>query len=313
MNSSQKSLTVPSHKSFHDLIPRYFQEEVLGIRSPLTVVAKKNDLRLFMRFLHERNGELVLADQWLPMDTRAFLDQLTKDGYAPATRNRALATLRAFSNWLISTGVIIMNPVKGIRDLQLEALVPRAIRDREWYRIQRAAELLSMNPEKSYAQGFRNKAVLAALNTSGLRISELLGLKIDQFVGRKLVNVLCKGGKVRTILIAKDAAEIISAYIGSYRINGSEYLFTNRFGQQLSRNGIADALHKIAAHASANLPSDEVIELSPHLLRHRHAFKARSVHGDVWAAKRLGHSSLKHLERYSMMTDEEEESLLERI
>jgi integrase len=73
---------------------------------------------------------------------------------------------------------------------------------------------------------------------------------------------------------------------------------------------LADALHRIGAHASVN---GEALELRPHLLRHRHAYKARSAHGDVFAAKRLGHSSLKHLERYSQLSDDEEQTLLERM
>jgi site-specific recombinase XerD len=155
--------------------------------------------------------------------------------------------------------------------------------------------------------------MLAALNASGLRISELLNLRLHQFVGKRFVNVLCKGGKIRTILIMQEAATLIREYVERYRTSASDYLFTNRYGDKLSRNGIAGALQRIASHANVNLSADDQIELRPHLLRHRHAYKARSAHGDVFAAKRLGHSSLKHLERYAGLSEDEEQAIIENM
>lgn len=311
--STQEMVPIGSHKDFAVVIPIYFQQEVVGIRTPATANAKRQDLKKFLFHFQAVNGRLLPTDQWLPRDTRSFLDALVTEGYAPASINRMLATLRAFSYWLVESQVIKLNPCKGIRDLQLAPLAPRAIRDREWYRLQKTADVLATTPAKRYSQGIRNRAILAALNASGLRIGELLGLKLQQLVGKKLVNVFCKGSKVRSILITQETAALLVEYVRDHRVNGSEYLFTNRYGGQLSRNGIAGAFHRIAAHASVNLPEDEQIELRPHLLRHRHAYKARSAHGDVYAAKRLGHASLKHLERYSMLTDAEEEELLERM
>jgi site-specific recombinase XerD len=203
----QKVDAVSSYKDFQTLIPVYFTEDVIGVRSQQTVLAKTHDLKLFLKYLKDRDGILIPVDQWLPMDTRVFLDDLSRQGYAPATINRVLATIRAFANWLVDHNTIRMNPVKGIKDLQLLPAAPKAIRDREWCRIQRAAEIISMNPEKKYSQGQRNKAILAALNASGLRVSELLNLKLNQFANKKFYNVLCKGGKVSPILISKEAAD----------------------------------------------------------------------------------------------------------
>ncbi|MGK5085481.1 tyrosine-type recombinase/integrase [Bdellovibrionota bacterium FG-1] len=115
------------------------------------------------------------------------------------------------------------------------------------------------------------------------------------------------------MLITTEAAELVRDYVDHHRTAGSDFLFSNRYGQHLSRNGIAEALHRLASHASVNLPAGDKIELRPHLLRHRHAYKARSVHGDVFAAKRLGHSSLRHLERYAGLSEQEERDLIERM
>lgn len=313
LKTTQEVTPIGSHKNFQTLLPLYFEQEVLGACSPATIEAKKYDLKLFVQHMHSMNGAALSVEAWLPRDTREFLNHLTKESYSPATINRVLATIRSFGNWLHENGHVVVNPTKGIRDLQLDPLAPKAIRDREWHRIQKTADLLALRPKKAYSQGERNKAILAALNASGLRISELLGLRLHQFVGKRFLNVMCKGGKIRSVLITQEAADVIRSYVEFYRVADSDFLFTNRYGQRLSRNGIADAFDKIAAHTNVNLSPNDHIELRPHLLRHRHAYKARSAHGDVFAAKRLGHSSLKHLERYSMLTEIEESELLAQL
>lgn len=146
-----------------------------------------------------------------------------------------------------------------------------------------------------------------------MRIFEVLGLKLNQIQGRKLVGVRCKNQKVRDVLIRKDAAELLHEYLRSYRTPGSDYLFTNRYGSSLSRNGVARAFTNIANIAGANQSTEERPPLRPHLLRHRHAFKAREAKDPVFAAKRLGHSSLQYIERYSALDEDQEEKILEEM
>ena len=136
--------------------------------------------------------------------------------------------------------------------------------------------------------------------------------EVGRFQGKKFLNVRCKGQKIRTVLLTKEAADTVRNCVEHHRVAGSTFLFSNRYGGSLSRNGVANAFNKIAA-CNANLFGDEKIELRPHLLRHRHCYQARAKGGDVFAAKRLGHSSLKHLERYSMLTDAEETAILEQM
>jgi integrase/recombinase XerD len=315
MKNTSEVVSVPSHKDFAAVLPRYFSEEVAGLAAN-TISAKRNDLKLFLRCFAEINGELLPVDQWLPADTRACVQYLTRDGYAAASVNRCLATLRSFAAWLREQHFIAIDPCRGVRDMELPTLAPKAIRDRSWHRLIKAADLTSMAPAKLYSQGNRNRAILAALNASGLRINELLSLKLEQFVAerRKFLQVHCKGQKVRDVLLTKEATGIIHEYVDHHRTPGAEgYLFTNRDGGRLSRNGVAYAFNRIAKQASVGLPDDEAIVLRPHLLRHRHAYQCRRAHGDVFAATRLGHASLKHLARYSVMTDAEEGQLLERM
>jgi hypothetical protein len=113
----QKMDAVSSHKDFQTLIPVYFTEDVIGVSSQQTVLAKTHDLKLFLKYLKARDGILIPVDQWLPMDTRIFLDDLSRQGYVPATINRVLATIRAFANWLVDHHIIRMNPVNDKLDV----------------------------------------------------------------------------------------------------------------------------------------------------------------------------------------------------
>ncbi len=310
-NLPQKVDKFGSDKVFPVLLARYFREEIAG-KSPLTIKAKKDDLKKFLIFYQAMNGHLR-ADEWMVRDTRLFLDELQKQSYSPATINRVLATLKSFGSWLREVDVLRVLPCKGITELHLEPLPPKAIRDIEFHRLNKSADVLVNGGSAKYSQDFRNKVMLATLDASGLRVSELLNLKSDQLQGKKLVNVRCKGGHVRDVLIRQDVAEMIREYVEQQRVAGSSFLFTNRYGGQISRNGVANAFDKIAGYANASLPIDQHINLTPHLLRHRHGFKCREAKDPVFAAKRLGHRSLTYVERYSKMNDGEESVVLEKV
>ena len=151
------------------------------------------------------------------------------------------------------------------------------------------------------------------LNSSGLRIAEVLNLRLPQVEGRHLKSVWCKGNRVRDVLISKEAAGLLQDYILNYRSDGEDFVFLNRDGRQLSRNGAADAFNKIAALANISLTDTEKIKLHPHRLRHRHAKKARDRMGDIFAQKRLGHSSGRYIERYTRLSESEEEDIVDSI
>lgn len=148
---------------------------------------------------------------------------------------------------------------------------------------------------------------------SGLRIEELLRLKLNQFVDNRFINVIAKGGKIRSaVSISKETAGLVRDYVLNNRTGGSDYLFTNRYGDRLSRNGLAKALNKISGLASATFcEPDEAIKIHPHLFRHTHARKFYEKTLDpVLTARRLGHSGLQYVGRY---TQSKEEDILNAI
>jgi len=100
---------------------------------------------------------------------------------------------------------------------------------------------------------------------------------------------------------------------GGSRAGASPWLFVNRYGGRLSTKGGGEALAKIADYANATLAEADRVKVTPHRLRHRHGYQCRQLKDAVFAAKRLGHSSLKFVERYATTDDAEEESIVEKL
>jgi site-specific recombinase XerD len=294
-----------------ELIMRYFQEEVVG-RSPHTLYARKIDLAKFCLFYQILNGHLR-AKELMPRDVKLFLNELESKGYAPNTINRHLGSLRALGSWLLENGIVRVHPCNSIKDLHVNLGPPKAPRDKDYHRIRKAADALATAAPYDFSQDFRNMVMLEALNGSGIRISELLSLELQQFQGKKFHQLRCKGNKIRSVSIKSEICDLINEYINHHRASGSNYLFTSKEGQHLDRVSAWRALKKIARYASASLPPEEKLELHPHMLRHRHGFKCREIKDPVFAAARLGHSSLNYIHRYSQETHAEELELLESI
>lgn len=296
-----------NHKSGEVVLRDYFAE-VSGL-SPLTLEAKMRDLKKFTAFFMEVTGGLDLSS-WLPIDSARFSSQL-QNRYAPATVNRIMASLKSFGRWGRENGHWQLDPCKGIRDLALPELKPKAVPAQDLHRIRRTCELLSLRQGmRDYDQSLRNHAIIESLNSSGLRVSELLRLRLDQVEGKRFKRVLCKGGRVRDVLIGSAAAAVIQRYVAEGRKSTSPYLFVNRWGEPLTRNGLGKVLRGIANLASSE---NHPVKLTPHMLRHSHGYAAREAKDAVFAQRRLGHSSLRYIERYCTTPDDVEEKLVEEI
>jgi len=300
-----KSGEIGSLLSTGAILREYFTE-ISGL-SPLTLKVRRWDIALFLQFL-ERQDALDLS-KWLPLDTARFRAELIRDGYAPSTINRILSSLRSFSKWGRGNHWQL-DPTKGVADLQLPPPMPKALSEADFYKISKTAELLTLRAPKKYDESRRNRALVALLASSGLRIAEVLNLRLGSVQGRRLVGVLTKRSKIRDVLLSKEAAEIVRAYIEHGRTPGSDHLFTNRYGEGISRNGAALALAKLAQMASSK---DHQIHCNPHSFRHRLGKRVRDLAGDVAAARKLGHANTRLVELYATTTEAEDEALADAL
>ena len=280
-----------------------------------TLDAKKRDLGHFLSFfLNATGGDH--PDQWTRSLTAHYLRQLVRgERKSPTTVNRRLATLRHTANWVHRQRPFLAgNPCSRIHDLDVDDPEWKGLSDIEVTRLKSAAEQLIHIDRRRNQTPIRDFAIFLVLLHTGLRISELLDLDLDQYQGKHFINVKRKGKKVtRKVFLAKDARESLDRYIDEVRGTKPGPLVASRAGNRLARQNMDDALKRIAKQANARLPQDQQIHLSAHLLRHTMLRKAAEKYGVQYAMELAGHTSSRYIWRYIQPSQEQKEAALEDL
>jgi integrase/recombinase XerD len=321
-----KKALVPASLQAAELIPTNKRESLVAwfnlyltlegaAGSANTLDAKKRDLGHFLSFfLNATGGDH--PDQWTRSLTAHYLRQLVRgERKSPTTVNRRLATLRHTANWVDRQRPFLAgNPCSRIHDLDVDDPEWKGLSDIEVTRLKSAAEQLIHIDRRRNQTPIRDFAIFLVLLHTGLRISELLELDLDQYQGKHLVNVKRKGKKVtRKVFLAKDARESLDRYIDEVRGTRPGPLVASRTGKRLARQNVDDALKRIAKQANARLPQDQQIHLSAHLLRHTMLRKAAEKYGVEYAMELAGHTSSRYIWRYVQPSQEQKEAALEDL
>ena len=280
-----------------------------------TLDAKKRDLGHFLSFFLNATGGHH-PDQWTRSLTAHYLRQLVRgERKSPTTVNRRLATLRHTANWVHRQRPFLAgNPCSRIHDLDVDDPEWKGLSDIEVTRLKSAAEQLIHIDRRRNQTPIRDFAIFLVLLHTGLRISELLDLDLDQYQGKHFINVKRKGKKVtRKVFLAKDARESLDRYIDEVRGTKPGPLVASRAGNRLARQNMDDALKRIAKQANARLPQDQQIHLSAHLLRHTMLRKAAEKYGVQYAMELAGHTSSRYIWRYIQPSQEQKEAALEDL
>jgi len=254
---------------------------------PGTAVATKADLKL---------DELLLS---VDVNTaRAYLAHLNEKQYSKATIARKLATLRSFYKFLIKTNRLDSNPLAVIRTPKQEKKLPRFLEYEE------VKKLLETPPTDNWL-GVRDRAILETLYSTGIRVSELVALNMDDidFLG-EVIHVRGKGKKERIAPISSSALQVIQYYIEfknkraqSNRNFDSKVLFVNKHGRRLSTRSVRRKMDKYLKMAGLD-PS-----ISPHTLRHSFATHMLNNGADLRSVQELlGHQSLSTTQIYTHLT-----------
>lgn len=278
------------------------------------------DLEQFVAFLLEgvaptgkpSNGEATLSvvartpiterdRRMLSVDTeriRVFMSQLAEKNYCKSTVARKLATLRSFYKFLLRRGFVKENPVAVIRTPKQEKRLPKFL-DLE------QIEKLFNNCDINTLLGARDRAILETLYSTGMRVSELVALDVDEIdLGASVVRVRGKGRKERVVPIGPGAIKAILHYLDLRRNNVSPKsdaaaLFINKHGQRLSTRSVRRKLDKYLLEAGLDL------SVSPHTLRHSFATHMLRSGADLRSVQEmLGHQSLSTTQIYTHLTSD---------
>jgi integrase/recombinase XerD len=271
--------------------------------SPNTVMAYRRDLRRYAAFLQRRR----VADA-ADVDGRtvsAFVASISSsrhhDGapYRATSVVRALSSVRSFHQFLLREGEASDDPTRGVLRPRLPRSLPRPLS------VEDVARLLAA-PRPTDEKGLRDRAILETMYGAGLRVSEVVGLDVDDVdLEDGSVRVLGKGGKERDVPLGRYARDSIGAYLSRARATlvtprSRSALFLNRRdGRRLSRQACWNAIREHAAAAGIDK------RVTPHTLRHSFATHLLEGGADVRVVQELlGHASVATTQVYTLVTKE---------
>ena len=260
-----------------------------------TVASYMRDIRQFAGWLHEEEEtEVVDAEQ---LHIQGFLSHLEEEGRSAATRSRALASLKNFYTYVVSSGFLTESPVREVKVERGEKKLPQVLSNRE-------VELLLAQPSSTDPKGIRDKAMLEVMYATGIRVSELIGLDIDH-VNLESGIIKCQSGKKsRAIPLYPEALRALTDYIREVRgvllaDAGERALFVNIGGARMSRQGF----WKILKHYQTTARIDK--EITPHTLRHSFAVHLLENGADLgFLQEVMGHSDISSTQMYTQMVDQ---------
>ena len=252
--------------------------------SPHTLTAYTNDLKEFSLFIDKKPAEIN------HIDIRSYLASLHYKKLMKSSISRKLATIRSFFKYLHREGIIKKNPAKLVSSPKVQRNLPKFLTVDEAFALMNA-------PKGDTFQEGRDKAILELLYSSGLRVSELTLLDINDFdIKESLVRVKGKGKKERIIPVGSKAVKALQNYLPERILikKKSRALFLNRRGGRLTQRSVRRIVDKYSRMIA--LKSN----ISPHALRH--TFATHLLHGgaDLRSIQELlGHSSLSTTQKYT--------------
>jgi integrase/recombinase XerD len=264
-----------------------------------TLASYKRDLAKLEQWAAQRNRSLPELTR---KDLREWIARLSRDGLAPSSISRAVSAARGFYRFLMLDGHIKQHPADDLDTPQRFAYLPRFLSEQEM-------ELLLAAPDVATDTGVRDRAMLELMYAAGLRVSELVALKLaDVDMNTGLIVCQGKGSKQRRVPIGKSAIHWLQRYAGVRANWGHEHKsqFFLQQGKPLTRQ-VAWAIIKTLA-TKAGLQ-----EVSPHTLRHSFATHLLQRGADSRSVQALlGHSDISTTQIYTHITDRHLRSAYDR-
>lgn len=260
-----------------------------------TELSYQRDLMKMMRFLQEQKVE-KLSDVTETILNSYILD-LEKKGMAAATVSRNIASMKAFYLYLLKNGMLNTDPAENLKAPKVEKKIPDILSESE------VARLLEQPGERT-AKGLRDRAMLELLYATGIRVTELISLKLSD-VNWKLDYIICRDrNKERMIPFGSKAKAALERYMKEARAElvgekNCEMLFPNCSGESMSRQGFWKLLKQYVKQAGIEM------EITPHTLRHSFAAHLVDNGADLHVVQEmLGHSDISTTMMYAARTRE---------
>lgn len=257
-----------------------------------TTVSYRRDLKKFIDFLEK--SQVKTLDKVTVTNMNAYIMFLEKGGCATSTVSRNIVSMKSFFQYLLHNGIVEEDPTILIKPPSVEKKEPMILS------VKQVDELLRQ-PSGNSVKEIRDKAMLELLYATGIRVSELIQLKV-QDVNLKSDYILCNDkGKERVVPFGVMAKQAILRYMSESRAqllkgNESEFLFVNCSGKEMSRQGFWKIVKLYRERAGI------MEEITPHTLRHSFAMHLVENGADLTAVQEMmGHSVLSSTQMYANM------------
>jgi len=266
-----------------------------------TIGSYMRDIRQFSIWLNGSKNVLDVTQQ----NIHSYLSYLESIGKSNATISRSVASLKNFFAYLISSGFVESNPVSDVHIERGEKKLPQILNGRE-------IELLLAQPVCTDAKGFRDKAMLELMYATGIRVSELIELNIDDVNLEQSIIKCNSSKKTRFIPLYPAALKALKLYIRDVRSSmlagpTEQALFVNVNGSRMSRQGF----WKILKHYQESAHIEK--EITPHTLRHSFAVHLLENGADLASLQELmGHCDISSTQMYTHMINQKLRSVYEK-
>ena len=268
-----------------------------------TISSYMRDIRQFSQWLNLAEGvDVIDATQ---LNISRFLSYLEEEGKTASTVSRSLASLKNFYAYVVSSGFLEKTPVTDIKINRGEKKLPQILTGRE-------IELLLAQPVCIDAKGYRDKAMLEVMYATGIRVSELIDLDIDDVNLEQGIIKCNTAKKSRVIPLYPAALKALGNYIrdvrdGMIATPDERALFVNISGVRMSRQGF----WKLLKHYQATAHIEK--EITPHTLRHSFAVHLLENGADLGSLQELmGHSDISSTQMYMHLINQKIKSVYEK-
>ncbi len=256
-----------------------------------TIISYQDDLKELASVLN--NNIIDINEE----DIKKYLNYLYDKSYNKNTISRKLSGVRSFYNYLYNHDIIKTNYFTDVHN-------PKKIRSLPHYLKTSEIDKVLDNTNEVTLYGERNKLIVELLYVTGLRVSELVNIKlkdIDKY--NKSIKILGKGSKERIVYYEDHCSKLLDKYLNNTRKeldkNSSEYLLLNKFGNKLSTRMIRNILNDLTIGTS-------IEQIYPHMIRHTFATTMLNNGADLMTVKELlGHESINTTSIYTHVTNEQ--------
>jgi integrase/recombinase XerD len=263
-----------------------------------SVAAYVNDINKLSRYL-EQKFKKITPEKVNLSHLKSFVEWLNQEGVSPRTQARSISGIKSFYKYLLIEGIVTSDPTSLLESPRIGRKLPDVLSMEEIDDLINAVDL-------SKTEGQRNKAMLETLYSCGLRVSELVNLKVSNlYFDQGFIKIEGKADKERLVPISRRAIDEITLYVNNYRKHlkitreNENVLFLNRRGKKLSRVMVFTIIKNLANKIKLGK------KISPHTFRHSFATHLVNGGADLRAVQEmLGHESILTTEIYTHLDRE---------